>query len=212
MNTGIILNELNEEGCKWISSTSDVLRTKFDISPQDFIKYAEIDLSSDYEHNIINALSNSKRALDCQLDTLMVAFGYYKKSQKEFWNFPKKLTLISDLGILAPRVLSKINTQRNLLEHQFIKPVKDQVEDFLDIAMLFIASTDRYSLKFITHLTFRNKELGKVYTLINDPSNESFQIIKSGEGVDSKEEALAIFVDTKDTHHRALLRKYLQFY
>jgi len=148
-------------------STQDRLVTNFDISPQDFISFAEIDLTQDYEHKYVNSLSNSKRALDCQLDSLLVSFGYYPLSQKQQWSFPKKIDLIKEFGIVAPRVLKKINKQRNLLEHQFVKPEKETVEDFLDITMLFIASTDAYIFKFKKWLAFKNEELDKSYHLEN---------------------------------------------
>jgi hypothetical protein len=51
--------------------------------PKEFFKYAEADLASSYEH-IVNGLSNSKRAPDCQLDTLLYVLGYYSKSQDKF--------------------------------------------------------------------------------------------------------------------------------
>jgi len=174
--TSILLNELNLEKTRFSLASNTRLITNFDISPQDFIKYAEFDLASKYEHNIVNALSNSKRALDCQLDSLLFSFGYYQKSQKGFWSFPKKLDLIKDFGVIAPRVLKKINKQRNLLEHQFIKPEKETVEDFLDIAMLFIASTDQYILRFVDELHLKNEEIDKTFVIQNDYKNSAFRI------------------------------------
>lgn len=214
METRDILDELNFETTSVLSTSYGTLETPFDISPQNFIKYAEIDLTSDYEHNIINALSNSKRALDCQLDTLLFAFGYYRVSQKEFWSFPKKIELISELGIIAPRVLHKVNRQRNLLEHQFIKPNKETVEDFLDIAMLFIASTDRYSLKFITTINFSNTALKKSILLTNKYSEELFEIKireKNASG-EFKADPLIHLVHYKDPDYKLLLKEYLNHY
>jgi hypothetical protein len=203
---------ISEENSTWTSSASDTLKTPFDISPQDFIKYAEIDLSSTYEHNTINALSNSKRALDCQLDTLLIAFGFYKLSQKEYWGFPKKLGLINELGVIAPRVLHKINKQRNLLEHQFIKPHKESVEDFLDIAMLFIASTDRYSLKFIVSLSFRSKTSDESFSIKNDYAREVFELTIR-EWKESEEiEPTKLTVQNKDPLYKDVLKFYLKFY
>lgn len=147
-------------------SVHTVVDNEFDISPHDFLEYAETDLASNYDHNIINALSNAKRALDCQLDYLLISFGFYKISQKKNWGFPKKLEIIQSIGLIAPRILKKINKQRNLLEHQFIKPTNEQVEDMLDIAMLFIASTDYYIFKFVSDIAYENKKL-KTKILIN---------------------------------------------
>jgi hypothetical protein len=214
MDAKQFLEEVSLDTTVWTSTASDTLKTTFDISPQDFIKYAETDLTSDYEHNIINALSNSKRALDCQLDTLLLAFGFYKISQLEFWSFPKKIGLISELGVIAPRVLHKINKQRNLLEHQFIKPQKESVEDFLDIALLFIASTDKYSLKFITSLHFRNDDLKKFFTVRNQYAMESFNLIirhdKTREG--NTEAPIELSIDSKNQFYKPILKQYLKSY
>ena len=78
-----IMSQISHAETSSSMKMSDDLKTDFEILPQDFISYAEVDLTSSYEHNIINALSNSKRALDCQLDILLLSFGYYKKSQKD---------------------------------------------------------------------------------------------------------------------------------
>ena len=166
-----ILEYIDDKDTKFIMSTQDNLECDFDILPHDFLKYAEYDLSHDYEHNIINALSNSKRALDCQVDSLLLAFGFYNKSQEKFWGFPTKLEIVQKIGLIAPRILNKINKQRNLLEHQFIKPTKEQVEDMLDISMLFIASTDRYVLKFVPYVEIKNARLKNKYSIIMDYKN-----------------------------------------
>ncbi|WMI68205.1 hypothetical protein [Mangrovimonas sp. YM274] len=217
-----ILEELKADNTKFLISGSTSLKTEFDISPQEFIKFAEIDLSSEYEHNIVNALSNAKRALDCQLDSLLLCFGYYTLSQKKFWSFPKKIDLINELGIIAPRVLKKINKQRNLLEHQFIKPNQESVEDFLDITLLFIASTDRFTLKFTHLIHLRNIGLGKVYVILNNYFQEELNIyVYKTDGdmdllpteIDKIENELIEKMSFKnsDSEYKDLLKFYLEF-
>lgn len=122
------------------------IKTDFEISPSDFLKYAEDDLASSSAHKYINALSNAKRSLDCQLDTLLIGFGFYGIAKKGYWGFPKKIELLKTLGLLAPRVLSKINRTRNLMEHEFKSPDPEKVEDFIDIVSLFLAATVKYTL------------------------------------------------------------------
>jgi hypothetical protein len=141
--------------CGWGTSCVD---TSFETMPSEFIGFAELDLQSTFDHKYINALSNAKRALDCQADRLLKLFGYYKDSQDKFWGFPKKIELIQKFQIIAPRVLNKINKTRNLMEHQYIKPKATQVEDFLDIVSLFIASTDHYASNFIEEVTYINED------------------------------------------------------
>ncbi|MGN7989964.1 hypothetical protein ACTJKC_21650 [Pedobacter sp. 22226] len=140
--------------CAW---GDEVIDTSFDTMPSEFIGFAEIDLQSEFEHKYINALSNAKRALDCQADRLLKLFGFYKESQDKFWGFPKKIGLIQEFDLIAPRVLNKINKTRNLMEHQYIKPKPDQVEDFIDIGALFIASTDHYVTHFRKNVEYINE-------------------------------------------------------
>ncbi|WP_318641453.1 hypothetical protein [Flavobacterium ardleyense] len=168
--------ELNSESAILALSTLDSIKTNFDISPQEFITYAETDLANDYSHNTINALSNAKRALDCQLDSILILLGYYNLSQKKFWSFPKKVELINDLGIIAPNILRKINKQRNLLEHQFVKPSREDVEDFLDITTLFISSTKIFTLNFPSIMHIHDRNVEKIYILENEYEHSQINI------------------------------------
>jgi hypothetical protein len=148
------LSDTNTYRCAWSLDREDI---SFETMPSEFVEFAEKDLNNNFEHKYINALSNAKRALDCQADRLLKLFGYYEESQKKFWGFPKKIELIQQFKILAPRVLSKINKTRNLMEHQYIKPEASQVEDFIDIVSLFIASTDHYISNFIAKVDYINE-------------------------------------------------------
>ncbi len=44
------------------------------------------------------------------------------------------------------------------MEHQYVKPKATQVEDFLDIVSLFIASPDHYATNFIEEVTYINED------------------------------------------------------
>lgn len=143
MTLNEIIEFLERKSCKWNSRGHTQIEYDFEIKPKDFLEYAEKDLSNEYSHKLINSLSNAKRALDCQVDILLIAFGFYPISKKKKWSFPNKIKIIKELGIIAPRVLLKINKTRNLMEHHFLRPTNEQVEDFVDIVSLFISSTDK---------------------------------------------------------------------
>ncbi|WP_025666529.1 hypothetical protein [Aquimarina megaterium] len=121
----------------------DQYNLDFEISPVEFIKYAYSDLESETEHKYVNALSNAKRAIDSQIEGLLKLYGLHKKSKKQNWGFPKKLEPLNRIGIITPQILKKLNQQRNILEHEFIKPNNEKVEDFVDIASLFIESSNK---------------------------------------------------------------------
>jgi len=162
-----IFEEITSEMCSSGFQRIGKIPIFFEISPHKFIEFANFDLDQSYEHNIVNALSNAKRGLDCQLDLILLVIGYFNYSQSKKWGFPKKIELLNELGILAPRILNKINKQRNLLEHQFVMPKRTEVEDFIDVSMLFLASVEKYTNNFISSIKFDNSSTKMTYLLYN---------------------------------------------
>lgn len=118
------------------------IETGFEISPSEFIKFADCDLTAQYNHHLINCLSNTKRAIDSQLDSLLIGFGISERSKN--WHFPDKVNFLNSIGVISPGILKKINRKRNFLEHEYIYPSKEEVEDALDVAKLFVAYTNKY--------------------------------------------------------------------
>jgi hypothetical protein len=150
------LNDLKLESLKRFTESSyvaitsyegDQIEIPFKIDPRSFLRFAESDYRKEYPHHIVNALSNTKRAIECQMDSLLYAFGLFSKAQKERWSFRKKADSLGYLGILAPGILKNINRKRNLLEHEYYLPEKPEVEDALDVAKMFLEYTD----KFLSH-------------------------------------------------------------
>jgi hypothetical protein len=130
------------------SSSGETIETNFSISPSKFLKYAEYDLAAKYDHCLVNSLSNTKRAIDCQLDSLLIAFGLSERAKR--WRFPEKINYLNSIGIISPRILNKINKKRNLLEHEYKNTNEDEVEDALDVALLFVNYTNKYILRAVT--------------------------------------------------------------
>jgi hypothetical protein len=130
------------------SNSYDSVEVPFPISSAEYLKFAEEDLKEDSERGRVNALSNAKRSLDARIESILIGFGFHKTAKAENWRMPKKLAFLSDLGILTPRVLTKLNRTRNLIEHEFHCPTREQVEDFVDVVALFNESTKVY----LTHL------------------------------------------------------------
>ena len=128
----------------------------FDLKAEDFLSFAEEDVKGDKDKDIINALSNAKRAIENRMDHLLYAFGY--PILEEHWNFPEKIDMLNNLGIIAPRILRKINTIRNLLEHEYKLPNKAEVEDAIDVAILFLESTKKFIYQFVADFTCYDKE------------------------------------------------------
>ena len=113
----------------------------FQIKATQFNDFAFEDAKNDTIHGRVNTLSNVKRSIECRIDEILHGLCLNVKSEKEQWSFPKKVKVLGDLGIIAPRILEKINRQRNKLEHEYLEPTKEDVEDALDIAVLFLRYT-----------------------------------------------------------------------
>ncbi|MGB9939233.1 hypothetical protein [Methanosarcina sp.] len=123
----------------------ETVETDFDITPNEFLNFAKHDFTAKYDHHLVNSLSNVKRAIDSQLDSLLFGFGLSERAKK--WNFPTKIDFLNSIGVVSPGILKKINTKRNLLEHEYRNPTEEEVEDALDVAELFIKYTDKYLIR-----------------------------------------------------------------
>lgn len=105
-----------------------------ELSPVDFLCQAEEDFARGGLSASINCITNSKRAIIGQVDQVLLSFGYVCQR----WDTERKLNKLKELGLLAPTVLRKLVDARNLLEHEYKCPSAEQVEDYLDIAAIFV--------------------------------------------------------------------------
>ena len=113
---------------------------EFEINPNDFLSQANIDYKAGEYSALINSLTNSRRAILCQVDRILKCLGFNEKKLTT----KKKIKILEDLGITVPHILQKVSQARNELEHDYKIPTLSQVEDSLDIATLFVEATERY--------------------------------------------------------------------
>ncbi len=162
----------------------------FEIDSHQFLEFAILDSKNEDLHGRVNALSNIKRAIECRIDELLFILCLYKKKEGENWNFPKKITVLTELDIIAPRILGRINRQRNLLEHEYTNPSKENIEDALDVTILFLGYTDRF-MENLVEINFDDE-----YTCTLDRENDRFEVEIKGEtkivNFDSSDEMLEI--------------------
>ena len=166
---------------------SDVcsIESPFDLNAEDFLKFAEEDIEGTEAKDIINALGNIKRAIENRVDLLHYAFGF--RNLRENGDFPTKLERLNKLSIVAPRILRKINKIRNLLEHQYKVPDKEEIEDAIDIGILFIEYTNKFIYTFmqefdgmyddngVSSISFKEGEI-KVNYFNQNPNNDNFSL------------------------------------
>lgn len=131
------------------------LEFPFEIHAQHFLDIAEEDLLSNDLRGNINALTNAKRAIDCQVEAIIEVLSLKKARQ-----FPVKLEKINEIGLVAPRVLKRLNKLRNELEHDFVSPSRDDVEDFIDVASLFIELSNGLFRMYAWQFAIYDKQTG----------------------------------------------------
>jgi hypothetical protein len=128
----------------------------FELKARDFLRFAKTDFKSNNKKGNINALTNAKRAIDCQIDTAFTLFGIQYDSIPESSNkiieltglksfdLPHKLKLIQALDFAPSGLISKTRTLRNKLEHYYKNPEEEEVKDAIELAELFVLSIESH--------------------------------------------------------------------
>lgn len=129
----------------------------FEITPLEFLSFAKADFREGGKKGRINALTNAKRAIDCQIDLIFKSFGY------DFDNFPKylsrfsnyfcnldrrksvsaKLKIINAFGMAPARLVGDARALRNKMEHYYNNPEEEDVWQSLEVVELFLSATER---------------------------------------------------------------------
>jgi hypothetical protein len=130
----------------------------FTIKPTDFITFAKADFySPDMDspdlRGLVNALSNAKRAIDCQADSFIIAIGLDPENlSKQLGEHgmkslvfggkriegPLKFRFLEALGVATPSIVARMRQLRNVLEHEYKKPTRMSVSDAIGVADLFV--------------------------------------------------------------------------
>lgn len=133
------------DNCKIeLGSGIQILKTEFEefeITPSEFLNYAHLDFSLSDNHGYINALTNVKRAIECQCEIIHSSFGLSYRNL----SFPKKIINLKKMGISPSMIFKNINNIRVGLEHFYKRPDPERVEDAIQVAELFLDVTN-YSL------------------------------------------------------------------
>lgn len=116
------------------------LQRVVDIEPDEFLELAEEDLERGGAGALLNAVTNAKRAIHCQVDYVLDCLGYESHALPT----ARKFALFESFGFIAPRILKRVTDLRNILEHEYRRPTTDQVVDAVDIAALFVDGVGRH--------------------------------------------------------------------
>lgn len=136
------------------SKSGNVIAYQGEHYPSSYLEFARSDMDDgDSARHHINAVSNAKRALHQQVEGLCDALGFALLHKKNA-QFPRKLDFLPNCGVISPRILAKLNTLRNKVEHDYYTPTRAEAEDYVDVVELFVLATKLLSDFFPTDLDF----------------------------------------------------------
>jgi hypothetical protein len=135
---------------------------EFELMPEDYLEFAKNNIKSHDIQNGIEGISNAKRAIECQVDLLIKSIGYDFKifdkrrsypevkkfinqyySEEQYDGLTDRLKLLNILGLAPTMVISHVREMRNLIEHEYKIPSFNDVKNAVEIADLFINSSNR---------------------------------------------------------------------
>lgn len=165
------------------TSYSDYIN--FDLTPEDFLKFVKEDYKNIDNRGLVGVLSNSKRAIDCQIDSIILylGFDYLSFNEKNYPNIKEvinefekdigydntlsfKLRFIQALEIAPTFLISKIRKFRNRLEHEYIVPKENEAKEAIEIAELFVNATQNIIWhKFFSDYCISNDEYDRGYKI-----------------------------------------------
>lgn len=108
------------------SSSSTLIIPIYDITAEEFLDFAKNSITTETKEGTINAVSNLKRALDCEMDLFFESINIKKFFDKHNLKFETKSKFLSDIGLFPVYSINKLNKMRNKLEHEYkIPPISD---------------------------------------------------------------------------------------
>jgi hypothetical protein len=111
------------------------------MSPNVYLEFAIADYAEGSQRGLVNAFGNAKRALHFTIDILLNQYGLFHHFGKS--NFPTKLQLSDDIGILPITIMKNLNVERNLIEHEYDTPPENRVAEAIDVVKLLLLATEK---------------------------------------------------------------------
>lgn len=152
----IEINKFFEENINFIFASSGggsvASLPDFELTPRDFIAFAENDLQGELTpYTLVNATSNLKRAVDCQLDFILIFLNLDSLYRKKRLGIDRKLGFLSKAGIFAARSIEKLNRLRNRLEHHYEIPDIKDVDVYFDLVSAFVSIGESYIVSILNN-------------------------------------------------------------
>lgn len=190
----------------------------FNINASDFLRFAKQDYYEGETRGLINAVTNAKRAIDCQVDTVLKIFGvdilkgrnpsiegFLSNFQSTESNF--KMKLIEALNLAPSFIVNETRLIRHHLEHFYKEPNVEDVKRSIDVASLFVDAVQGKFRGIMTDFAFANSP-------INDDTNVLSPYISIIYNLKERQFNIETFnssgfkcrIDSKDETYYSLLR------
>ena len=133
-------NEIERDG----SNGSEISIPIYDISSEEFLYFAENAIASETKEGIVNAVSNLKRALDCEMDMFFESINVKRIFDKKNLKFEKKSQFLADIGLFPIQTINKLNFMRNKLEHEYKTPQIYDLYTYYELVWSVVKILDLY--------------------------------------------------------------------
>ncbi|BDA80208.1 hypothetical protein LPTSP3_g31380 [Leptospira kobayashii] len=137
------LDKLSEDG------SGGMIRElpNFEISAYEYLYFAELNLNDFYRvqsetqktERLISCISNLKRAIENQIDSVFYVFNILPIFQKRNLGINKKLEFFGSSGIFRSNSIKKLIAIRNKIEHDYSKPDIQDLEISYELVSNFIS-------------------------------------------------------------------------
>ena len=133
-------NEIERDG----SNGSEISIPIYDISSEEFLYFAENAIASETKEGIVNAVSNLKRALDCEMDMFFESINLKRIFDKRNLKFEKKTQFLANIGLFPIQTINKLNFMRNKLEHEYKTPEIYDLHTYYELVWSVVKILDLY--------------------------------------------------------------------
>lgn len=126
------------------SCGSDIILPTYDISSEEFLEFAESAIANGTKEGLINAVSNLKRALDCEMDMFFESINLKRIFSKNNLKFEKKTQFLASIGLFPIQSVNKLNLMRNKMEHEYKTPEISDLYTYYELVWSVVKIIDLY--------------------------------------------------------------------
>lgn len=140
------------------------------LSAEELLVFAENAITSGTKEGLVNAISNLKRALDCEMDMFLECINLKSISDKKNLKFEKKTQFLADIGLFPIQSINKLNKMRNKLEHEYRMPEISDLQTYYELVWSIVKIVELY-----LELSYIN---GEINFVLHIESNKYYFTIK----------------------------------